>query len=174
MTIDIFDDVFTVSQKFRNDVKNFFSYRKDWTCLEVGSYKGYTTYFLGDVFKKVIGLENLDHHLQFSRKHNSRDNVEYIKFDIYADEWKFENIDVSYIDCDHSYEACKKDVENSLKLGVKYIIFDDYEVWCGVKKCVNEYCEKGILKKEIYIGVDKIPAGERLVEGNEGVICKVL
>ncbi len=178
--MDINDDCFTVSKKFRNDMKKFFNSlgleSKTMNILEIGSYKGYTTQFLGKHFNKVISLENNEEHLKYCREHNKFSNVEYLNFDIYQDKWVFNNIDIVFIDSDHTFEGCKKDIENTLRLkGVRYIVFDDFGVWEGVERIVKEYIKKDILVKEKYIGLTKnINCGsEGLKNGHEGIICRI-
>ena len=171
--MDIQKDIFTISTEFRNDIIDYFKDKKGLNCLEVGTYKGYTTEILSELFDNVIGLELLDHHIKDCKKFK---NVEIRKFDVYKDKWNFKNIDVSFIDCGHDYNLCKSDLDNSLKIrGIKYIIFDDYGVWKGVKQVVNEYIDNGILEKVKFMGLNKnIPDGMgNLINDNEGILCKV-
>lgn len=176
--MDITKDCFTVSKKFRNDIKKFFTdiiNGSELNLLEVGSYKGYTTQFLGEIFNRVTSLENNEAHLKYCREHNKHPNVEYLNFDIYSDKWIFENYDVVFIDCDHSEKGVRKDIENSIKIKqVRYLIFDDY-VYDSVKDTVNEYIKRGILVKEKFIGLTKnIPCGSLgSKNGKEGIICRV-
>lgn len=47
--------------------------------------------------------------------------------------------DLVYIDACHTYEGCKEDIANALKLNPKVISGHDYcEGWRGVKKAVDE------------------------------------
>ena len=58
---------------------------------------------------------------------------------------------------------------------LKYIIFDDYGVWSGVKQCVNESLINNTLILEDYIGLNNVPGLENKVFKNtaEGIICRV-
>jgi hypothetical protein len=98
--------------------------------------------------------------------------------DIYKDSWNIlpNDIEVCFIDAGHSYEHCKSDIMNSLKTfkNLKFIIFDDYGVWPGVKKIVNQLIIKKILKFETFIGLNNVPGPNGLVKNvKEGIICSV-
>ena len=81
-----------------------------------------------------------------------------------------------FIDANHSYECCKSDIINSIKQfsNLKYIIFDDYGVWEGVKKVIDEMMQKNILIFERFIGLINVPGPNGIVENvNEGIICRL-
>ena len=47
--------------------------------------------------------------------------------------------DLVYIDACHTYEGCKGDIQEALKLEPKIIAGHDYAVWCGgVMRAVDE------------------------------------
>jgi FkbM family methyltransferase len=190
--IDIKDDIYTVSNKFRKDIKDFFNKdSKNLKIVEIGSHKGYTTKYLSTIFKKVYPIDlNVKHH-QYSRKHNYNDNIEYIHLNLYDNSsWKVipNDIDIVFIDANHDYEYCKMDLINSLINfpQLKYIIFDDYGVWPGVNKVVKEFIETKHIKIEKNIGLNykelrEIPicfdianSKNFIINDHEGVICKVL
>jgi O-methyltransferase len=178
--LNIYDDVWTCSDEFRNDIKNFFEDGKNMNIAEVGSHKGYTTKFLSETFKKVYALDNSIEWTNFNKNYNKdKDNIEYIMLDLYKDSWSIipNDIDIVFIDADHHYEGCMSDVKNSLKYfnNLKYIIFDDYGVWPGVKKCVDEFINNNILEFQRYIGLNNVPGPQNKIYYNtiEGIICKV-
>ena len=161
--IDIHDDIFTCSARMRNDIIDFFRDKELMTMLEIGTHKGYTNKSLAPFFKKIIGTEILDEHIDFFKKHNQVENNEIRKFNVYYDDWKtLPEVDVVFIDCVHSYDGCKMDVSNTLKRypNIKYIIFDDYEVWAGVHEVVSEFVNEGIFKIEKLIGLDSLIDGK--------------
>lgn len=44
-----------------------------------------------------------------------------------------------YIDAEHTYEACRKDIDTALKTMPKFITGHDYcSTWSGVMKAVDE------------------------------------
>lgn len=191
MSIDINDDIYTVSNKFRNDILDYFkNISKELKIVEIGSHKGYTTNFLSKHFKKVYAVDlNVKHH-QFSRKNNYNNNIEYIHLNLYNDSsWDVipNDIDIVFIDANHDYEYCKMDLINSLlnfpKL--KYVIFDDYGVWPGVNNVVNEFNNKNIkILRNIGLSSEELnniqdcmliaKSRNYIIKDYEGVICKVI
>ena len=160
--IDIHDDVFTCSAKMRNDIVDFCKDKEPMSMLEIGTHKGYTNKYLAPYFTKIIGTEILDEHIEFFNIHCKVENNEIRKFNVYYDDWKtLPEVDIVFIDCVHSYDGCKMDVTNTLKRypNIKYIIFDDYEVWEGVREVVTEFVTEGILKIEKLIGLDTLIGG---------------
>ena len=158
---NIFEDVWTCSDEFREDIKMFFKDKSDYKIAEIGSHKGYTTRYLSEIFEKVYAIDNSIEWTNFNKELNKdKKNIEYIHLDIYKDFWNIiPDVDIVFIDAQHSYKECKSDIYNSIKQfrNLKYIIFDDYGVWPGVKQNVNELLlnEMIILKK--YIGLNNVP-----------------
>ena len=160
--IDIHDDVFTCSTKMRNDIIDFCRYKEPMSMLEIGTHKGYTNKYLSPYFIKITGTEIENEHIEYFNSHNKVDNNEILKFNVYYDDWnKLPEVEIVFIDCVHSYDGCKMDVVNSLKRypNLKYIIFDDYEVWIGVQEVVTEFIDRGIFKMERLIGLDTLVGG---------------
>jgi hypothetical protein len=107
-----------------------------------------------------------------------KNNIEYVHLDIYKDSWDIiPDVDVVFIDAGHSYQTCKSDMYNSIRnfKNLKYIIFDDYGVWPGVKQIVNESLTNKILIFENYIGLNNVPGPNNIVVKNtsEGIICRI-
>ena len=83
-----------------------------------------------------------------------------------------------FIDCVHDYKHVKSDIDNSIKKFNKpLIVFDDYGLFPEIKKAVDEYIEKDVLKVEKYLGQ---PTGTRyektmnkILKDWEGLICSV-
>ena len=176
--LDKFDDLWTVSNKFRNDIRDFFGSGSDLSIAEIGSYKGYTTRELSTIFSKVYAIDNDSEFTNMNKKYNSdRKNIVYILFDIYEENWEIlpNDVEVVFIDTFHDYESCKKDITNALKgyKNLKYLIFDDYGVWDGVRRIIDELIEKNVLKFEKFIGLTNVPGPNWVMHNNvnEGVIC---
>ena len=98
--------------------------------------------------------------------------------DIYKNSWEIlpENIEVSFIDADHSYNGCKSDIFNSIKQfkNLQYIIFDDYGVWPGVKQIIDELISNKTLFFETVIGENNVLGPNGMVNNvNEGIICSI-
>ena len=178
-TLNIEDDIWTCSSKMRYDIYDFFKNKSNYKICEIGSYKGYSTKVLSKVFSKVYAIDNNIEWTNLNKEFNKdATNIEYIMLDIYNDSWESlpQDIEVSFIDADHCYDKCKSDILNSIKYfkNLKYIIFDDYGVWCGVKQIVDELINNNTLTFERFIGVNNVIGPHGIVENvNEGIICSI-
>ena len=178
-TVNIYEDIWTCSDEMRRDIADFFKDKSHFKIAEIGAHKGYTTKVLSHLFSTVYAVDNSVEWTKFSKNFNKdRDNIEYIALDIYRDSWDIipSHIDVSFIDAVHSYESCKSDIVNSIRrfTNLQYIIFDDYGVWPGVKKAIDEMISTKALILERFIGLTNVPGPDGVVENtNEGVICRV-
>ena len=177
--VNIYDDVWTCSDEFREDIKYFFKDKSHYKIAEIGSHKGYTTGYLSNIFKKVYAVDNSVEWTNFNKNLNKdKNNIEYVHLDIYKDSWDIiPDVDVVFIDAGHSYKQCKTDMYNSIRTfkNIKYIIFDDYGVWPGVKQIVNESLINYTLIFENYIGLNNVPGLNNKVWKNtaEGIICGI-
>ena len=170
-TIHIETDIWTCSSKMRIDIADFFVSKKNYKIAEIGSHKGYSTKILSKIFSKVYAVDNSIEWTEFNKNFNEdATNIEYVMLDIYKDSWEIlpDDIEVSFIDAGHSYECCKSDILNSINQfkNLQYIIFDDYGVWDGVKKIVDELMENKTLLFEKFIGINNVP-------GPNGIICSI-
>ena len=176
---NIDNDIMTCSEKFRFDIYNFFKDKSNYNIAEIGAYKGYTTKILANIFLKVYAVDNNLTWTNFSKNYNKDAiNIEYVSLDIYKDSWNIipRNIDVSFIDAGYSYEDCKNDALISIESfnDLKYIIFNNYGVWDGVKKIVDQLIERNLLIFEKFIGINDVPGPNGIVYNvNEGIICRV-
>tara|TARA_R100001230_G_C5611265_1_gene122769 strand:+ start:137 stop:787 length:651 start_codon:yes stop_codon:yes gene_type:complete len=199
-------NLITTSLKFKEDFINYFQNHNEKNIVEVGCAYGYSTMILSTLFKNVFTIndnfpnEQGDNTIFIENKISNKDyydkidvdiksdtehdfsNITYIRQDSYGERgWAdiIQNIDVSFVDCVHTYSAVESDVENSLNLGVGTIVFDDYGLFPDVKKCVDDYIEYGVLKVEEYIGLEKgvydfQNGQQREFLDYEGVICSVV
>lgn len=176
---NIDDDLWTCSEKMRYDIYDFFKDKTDFKIVEIGSHKGYSTKVLSKIFSKVYAVDNNIEWTNFNKNFNKdATNIEYVMLDIYKDSWDIlpEDIEVSFIDADHSYNGCKSDIFNSIKrlTNLKYIIFDDYGVWDGVKQIIDELINDKTLIFEKFIGINNVPGPDGIVKNtNEGIICSI-
>jgi lipopolysaccharide biosynthesis glycosyltransferase len=177
--VNIEHDIWTCSSKMRCDIYEFFKDKSELKIAEIGSHKGYSTKVLSKIFSKVYAVDNSVEWTKFNKNFNKdATNIEYVMLDIYKDSWEIlpDDIEVSFIDACHSYECCKSDILNSIKQFKKlqYIIFDDYGVWNGVKKIIDEMIENNTFIFEKFIGLNDVPGPSGIVKNvNEGVICRV-
>lgn len=178
-TLNIYDDVWTCSDEMREDIKIMFQ-NKNYKIAELGSYKGYTTKIFSQIFNEVYAIDNNKEFLKLNKSFNEiNKNITYIDFDLYKDDWSKLNIDcdVVFIDAQHDYESCKYDILNSIQYfkNLKYIIFDDYGVYSGVKQIIDQLLLTNTLKFEKYIGLNNIPSLNGVVENlSEGIICSII
>ena len=178
-TVHIETDIWTCSSKMRNDIADFFVAKKNYKIAEIGSHKGYSTKILSKIFSKVYAVDNSIEWTNFNKNFNKdATNIEYVMLDIYNNNWEIlpNDIDVSFIDANHTYNCCKSDIMNSIKQfnKLKYIIFDDYGVWAGVKQIVDELIKNNTLRFERFIGINDVPGPNGVVQNvNEGIICSV-
>ena len=172
----------TTSMKFKADTVDFFRGKfKDKTVLEIGTSLGYGTKILSGLFKKVITLDNSNDKL-YEAKENLKhlDNVEFRLMDVYRDRWNFEEkVDVVFIDCVHTYQHLKSDVDNSLNTFDKPILmFDDYGLFPDLKQLIDEYVEAGKLKILKKIGQHKgkiyPKTMNKILKDREGIICQAV
>lgn len=178
-TMHIENDLWTCSAKMRTDIADFFVSKQNFKIAEIGSHKGYSTKVLAKIFSKVYAVDNSVEWTGFNKNFNKDStNIEYVMLDIYKDSWNVlpDDIEVSFIDADHSYNGCKSDIINSINRfkNLKYIIFDDYGVWSGVKQSVDEFIENKTLTFKRFIGTTDVPGPNGIVTNvNEGIICAV-
>ena len=178
-TIHIENDIWTCSSKMRIDIADFFVSKKNFKIAEIGSHKGYSTRVLSKLFSKVYAVDNSAEWTNFNKNFNKDStNIEYVMLDIYKENWEVlpEDIEVSFIDADHSYNGCKSDIINSINRfkNLQYIIFDDYGVWPGVKQIIDELISNKTLQFERFIGLNDVPGPNGIVKNiNEGIICSI-
>ena len=179
-SMNIDNDVWTCSEKMRYDIYDFFKDKTHFKIAELGSHKGYTTKILSNIFSYVYSVDNSINCINFNKDFNKNSrNIEYVNLDIYKNSWEVlpDNIEVTFIDALHTYEACKSDIINSIKRfkNLKYIVFDDYGVWKGVRKAVDEMIQNGTLIFEKFIGINDVPGPKNIIfkNVNEGIICRI-
>ena len=178
-SVNIYDDIWTCSDEMRYDIADFFKDKSYFKIAEIGAHKGYTTRILSYLFSHVYAIDNNIEWTHCNIDYNKdRENIEYIMIDIYKDKWDIipSDIDISFIDASHSYENCKSDIINSIETfnNLKYIIFDDYGVWPGVKKVVDEMIQNKTLVFEKFIGLTNVPAPNGIINNTyEGIICSL-
>tara|TARA_X000001382_G_scaffold126677_1_gene113567 strand:+ start:630 stop:1193 length:564 start_codon:yes stop_codon:yes gene_type:complete len=181
LTLDKRVEKNTISHKFKMDLIDTFNnpkWKKNSSVLEVSCYKGFTTNILSHLFKKVfaVDIKFVDDAKQFN---GDRKNIEYFEGDVYREE-KWEGLpqaDVIFIDCVHTYESVKSDLEESLK-HIKndgFIILDDYGLLTDVKKAVKEFINKnGQITFAKFLGESKgsdCRVGKILLD-EEGIMLK--
>jgi len=179
-TLNIYDDIWTCSDEMRTHIAEFFKDKSHFKLAEIGAYKGYSTRILSQIFASVYAVDNSVEWTNLSKEFNkNRTNIEYVMLDIYKDSWNIlpTDIDVVFIDADHNYKSCKSDVFNSMKQfkSLKYMVFDDYGVWPGVREIVDTLIKDKLLKFERFIGITDVPGPGGVVRNtHEGIICSVV
>ena len=172
----------TTSLKFKADVIDFFREGyQDKTLVEIGSSLGHGTKVLCKLFKKVVAVDVSPEKHAYAKEYlGDVDNVEFKLMDVYNTYWDFEDKDsVVFIDCVHSYQTLKSDIDNSINTFNKpIIIFDDYGLFPDLKQLIDEYIEAGKLKILKKIGEHKgkfYPKTQnKILRDREGLICQSL
>ena len=201
----------TTSLQMKQDIIDWCGEKfKDKNALEIGSHVGHTTRILGLLFNKVYTINVnppkglfrvLDETIQGSHykldrvdikneQNHNFNNVYHITQDAYHPQgWapEMQDIEVVFIDCIHGYHQVVEDIERSIEIGAKYLIFDDYGLDSktmgysfdeSVKKAVDDYIDLGIIKLEQYIGWEKgtwsIGGVDKKLYDREGLICSVV
>ena len=182
---DKWDSKTTTSKKWKTGLYDFCRKNDVKSVLEIGTSLGHTTYFVAHFVDKVTTVEvdpsRVSRAKEFSKKHN---NINFVCQSAYGTDWGFGYHDLTIIDCIHEYQYVKSDIENAMKLGTKYIAFDDYGLFPEIKQAIDEYVTDGRLEVVSNIGY---PAGthfymslstnttpDKILVDSEGVICRVV
>ena len=181
--IDKSESKTTTSLKFKADIIDFFrdSDHLTKTLVEIGSSLGHGTKVLCKLFKKVIAVDVSPEKHAYAKEYlGNIDNVEFKLMDVYNQMWDFEDKDsIVFIDCVHTYQTLKSDIDNSINTFNKpIIIFDDYGLFPDLKQLIDEYVEAGKLKilKKIgeHAGKFYPKTQNKILRDSEGLICQTL
>ena len=133
------------------------------------------------LFKKVIAVDVSPEKHAYAKEYlGNIDNVEFKLMDVYNQMWDFEDKDsIVFIDCVHTYQTLKSDIDNSINTFNKpIIIFDDYGLFPDLKQLIDEYVEAGKLKilKKIgeHAGKFYPKTQNKILRDSEGLICQTL
>lgn len=177
------EDYWTTSILMKHDIRSFFQdIAQNWTVVELGSYRGYTTNVLADVFELVIAVDASPVFLGYNRENNAdHTNVLYMNLHSRMDGLKalrHNRVEVVFVDAEHDYESVFRDIQDLLDIfsdSLRYLIFDDYGTDDGVRQAVDHFVKTGILS--IDGGLGHGPPWkyhDKVVEHWEGVVCSVL
>ncbi len=179
----------TTTHKFKQDLWDFFNKDayKQLTFVEFGTSSGYTSMIASYLFKEVHTI-NLQQSENVQNYLSSRQNIFTHAFDLYSGNLaQWNNIptgDIFFIDAGHDYPAVLQDINSVLtcvqsQQSKKIIVFDDYGIFPGVKRAVDEYIDKGILEvvtgigqKEGYVYGEPTEEIPRTLFAVEGLICR--
>lgn len=181
---DKWDSKTTTSKKWKTDLYQFCVDNNVKSVLEIGTSLGHTTYFVAYFVDKVTTMEvdysRVKKAMELCQKH---DNIDFVCQSAYDYEWPDVYHDMTIIDCIHEYKYVKMDIENAIKLGTKYIAFDDYGLFPEIKQAIDEYVEEGKLEILSRIGYEKgthfhmskstNTTPDKILIDSEGVICAV-
>lgn len=182
---DKWDVKTTTSRLWKRGLYDFIREKEIKSVLEIGTSLGHTTYFVAHFVDKVTTLEldptRVEKAEMLSR--HIHDNIEFVQGSAYS-EWKFDYHDLVIIDCIHEYKFVKSDINNSIKLGAKYIAFDDYGLFPEIKQAIDEYVLRGKLEVVTKIGYPKgthfymskstNTTPDKILIDSEGIICKIV
>ncbi len=193
----------TLSKKMKRDIVDFFNFdkAKNFNCLELGFWRGHTTYLLSHLFKTVTAID-LNDGKKIIGKALARDNIKFIShMDVYDSNpdnvWRklktedaYPEFNIFLIDCVHDAAHVQQDVNRCLSIAdltkPVYFIIDDYgttvvnnveKTWAG---SINEFVRDLVIRTSnfkvvSYIGEDVgfVYSEERnALRDREGVILK--
>jgi predicted O-methyltransferase YrrM len=172
---------YTTSRKFKMDLLDIFHTEefRDKSIIELGTSQGMSTRLLSHIFKKVYTVEWDDWNINQAKMNcKDRTNIEFIKADLYNDNWNLPKADVVFVDAGHTYDNVVSDIENSLKYFDNPIfIFDDYGLPPGeVKRAIDEKVTEGKLEINKFIGEkpeNLVHAGGTKFFDMEGCVCNL-
>ena len=171
----------TISKKFKLDLLERYSgeYNNE-VAYELGCARGYTTYILSFIFKKVYAIDNNNDNIDIATQTCiNRDNVEFINMNLYAP-WpeSFNNADFVFIDAVHEYNTVLSDINNCIiHFGNPLLVFDDYGLPSSdVKSAIDYMIMTDKLEIKEYIGNSpetmKHPRNIKYFD-YEGVVCQI-
>lgn len=172
----------TLSKKMKRHIVDFFNFdkAKDFHCLELGFWRGQTTYLLSHLFKTVTAID-LNDGKKIIPEALERDNIEFIyPMDIYDSNpdnvWRklktedtYPEFNIFLIDCVHDAAHVQQDLNRCLSIAdltkPVYFIIDDYgttvvnnveKTWAG---SINEFVRDLVIRTSnfkvvSYIGED--------------------
>tara|TARA_Y100000034_G_scaffold111816_1_gene145243 strand:+ start:75 stop:728 length:654 start_codon:yes stop_codon:yes gene_type:complete len=193
----------TISRKMKRDIVDFFSFDKAKTfdCLELGFWRGHTTYILSHLFKTVTAVD-INDGSKIIPEALERDNTEFIyPMDIYDSNpdnvWRklkteetYPEFNIFFIDCVHDAPHVQQDVNRCLSIAdlskPVYFIIDDYgttvdnnteDTWNG---SIKQYIRALVIRTSnfkvvSYIGEDvgfEYSKERNPLRDREGVILK--
>ena len=153
----------TTSKKFKKDMVDFFDFpeARDFRCLELGFWRGYTSVILAQIFGHVTAVDSNDGS-KITKESEKYSNLEYLyPYNLYHDAvWRDilinKTFNVFFIDCVHDYAHFHSDIQRSIAVSdisqPVYFIVDDYgtsisdnraESWDG---SINLYVKENLLK----------------------------
>ena len=129
---------------------------------------------LSCIFGRVDGFEcNIRRIATAKETTLGSDNITFHEVNVYKDNWPVENYDVAFIDCDHEHDRVVQDIDNVILNSnkLKFIIFDDYGAFPGVKKAIDD--NNWRWDEIINIGCTDYLPNIGQINGPEGLICRV-
>jgi 2-polyprenyl-3-methyl-5-hydroxy-6-metoxy-1,4-benzoquinol methylase len=108
--VSMFDQQIRVkkAQKTLSVLNDYLKETLDLTLLDIGSSSGIMTMEYAKQFKKVIGIDIDKRAIEFAKKNNKTNNIEYLESPIEDSGLKDETIDV--VTCSHIYEHVPSDL----------------------------------------------------------------
>jgi len=170
----------TTSKVFKVNLAQFFNKKEKQDWIELGAAQGHTTSFISGLANKILSIDydkkncKLINDLGLS-------NVETSVADLYSTEFQDfmeSNVfNVAVIDAIHDEEHVAIDIANCVSAGIKTFIFDDYGMFPGVKKAIDDFISSLTISKITYIGM---PPGtyypntqNKVLQDWEGIIVEI-
>tara|TARA_R110001606_G_scaffold399069_1_gene580306 strand:- start:1029 stop:2369 length:1341 start_codon:yes stop_codon:yes gene_type:complete len=167
---------YSTTRKFKEDLINYFNNHKSQTLVEFGCCHGDTTRILSDLFKTIyasdINKDNIKHALDKCKDVN---NVNIEAKDVNS-EWKYDQVDVLYLDALHDYTGVKHCLERVKNLYPNsLIVMDDYgHIMNTVKPNIDNLINNNEIEVLKWIGEDKgyTPSNGKTFIDKEGLVFR--
>ena len=168
----------TTSRQFKSDVYDYFSddKYKEMTALDLGCWRGHGSKIYSHLFKKVYSVEIDQENVELAKDLCiSRGNIVFECKDVYQTNWDWPEINVVFVDSNHTYDGVINDIKKVMQLyRDPILVLDDYgNPRQQIKQAIDHLVSEGTIKIEKFIGEREgyTTAHGMVFNGREGVIA---
>ena len=170
----------TTSKVFKVNLAQFFYKKQKQNWIELGSAQGHTTTFIANLANEVLSIDYDEKNCSLIDELKIP-NVKTSSIDLYSEKFrdfmKNNRFEIAVIDATHDEKHVGIDISNCINAGVKTFIFDDYGMFPGVKKAIDNFIDSAEVLRTNYIGM---PPGthypntqNKVLQDWEGIIVNI-